>query len=366
MPVRKRTIGPSYLTGQRVQYGVTSNVSTLINEAVCEDVAGERSGGYPFFVSKFSASGGIMNGKSGNLEAFNCPVDLVSGSTYKGHLGTGSLGLKTDSAYATTAQARTNPSRPDVDIPVFIGELGDLPSLVKDAGGSLIKMMARQHLRTHFGTIPLVRDLISMCDFVRLTELRMKELNALKDKGLSRTRVLDNLSTSSIRKVTPQSVGTAFSGVETRTTSVRVWVHLKWHPAPDFPRTDASLLSTARRAALGLTVDASTAWELIPFSWLMDWFGSMGDYFAAKRNIVPSYPSTPLVMRHTRTSTKITMLPSSNHRPGFSVSDYSAEFESKSRLPTAISPFTAYVPFLSGRQLAVLGSLTVIRLGRYD
>ena len=192
----------------------------------------------------------------------------------------------------------------------------------------------------------------------------MKELRALGDRGLGRTRVLDNLSITETKSVTPQSIGVLMSGQQTRTTSVKVWVHVKWHPAPDFPRTDASLLRLARRAALGLTVDPSTAWELIPFSWLVDWFGSVGDYLAAKRNIVPSYPSTPQVMRHTRTETKIRINPV-NSCPSFTVTDFSSIYETKSRQPTAISAFTAYVPFLSGRQLAVLGSLAVLKHGRY-
>ena len=363
MLVRKRSIGPTYVEGSRTAYGVTTASKALVNEAICEDVTGV-SGGYPFSVSKFSSYGGIMNGPSGNLVADHCPVDLVRNDNMKGHLSTGSLGLRTDSAYATMAQARTNPSRPDVDIPVFIGELGDLPSLVKDAGTKVIKLLARQHLRTHFGTVPLVRDLLSMCNFVQLTELRMKELRALGDKGLGRTRVLDNLSLSESKSVTPQSVGTVLNGFQTRTTSVKVWVHVKWHPSPGFPRTDASLLSTCRRAVFGLTIDPSTAWELIPFSWLADWYGSMGDYLAAKRNIVPCYPSTPQVMRHTRTETKI-RIPAPNAKPGFTVSDYGSVYETKSRLPTTISAFTAYVPFLSGRQLAVLGSLAVLKHGRY-
>lgn len=362
MPTRIRTVQGPVLTGSCTYLGMNYQADYYgPGYAKCEDVQGVGSG-FPFTVNKITQrSGGTLTRSYDKDNSYrNWPATAIRDQFSLIYFHPSSaMGLSTNGAYASSLLAKTNPSRPDVDLPVFIAELKDLPSLVFDAGGKLIRMMARHHLRTHFGVIPLVKDLISMCNFVALTEKRMVEIKSLEKKGLSRTRTLENASAVSHSTVNMNSDRgwLALNRPMTQTTTCKVWGHVKWHPKPGFPSTNADQLSLARRAVLGLTVDASTAWELIPFSWLIDWFGSVGTYLAATRNIIPCFPSTPQIMRHYVAETFVSM--------GGSGSDFHSRYEEKQRRTSSASILTAHMPFLSNGQLAVLGSLTILKVGKY-
>lgn len=138
----------------------------------------------------------------------------------------------------------------------------------------------------------------------------------------------------------------------------RAWGFAKWTPMGSFPKSASSLRALARKAVLGLTVDGSTAWELLPWSWLIDYGFSIGSYMAAHRNIVPAYCTQLYVCRHT------TMVRS----VGESVDDnvrcpsWKTYSEYKTRTPVSFTTPAAHLPFLSGSQMSIIASLGVLKM----
>ncbi len=329
----------------------------------CEDEVSPGDG-HNLTVTKHTRSGAcVATGKiHDNWTVDNYYLGAARGTTYPQHLG--SLGIPSDAELASELLARTNPSRANVDIPVFIGELWDLPDLVRKAGGSLLRRIAAGNLKYQFGIRPLVSDLLDMLNFVDLTDKRMRELKALQASGIRRTRTLYKNGQYDSGNRTTQSSPTALRTWHAYTTVTVVTVrgHVKWFPTGDFPTTDAKIRSLARKAVLGLTLDGATAWELIPFSWLADWFSNIGSLMQAGRNIVPATPSTPQIMVHTVTESKLRKTYESSKYPLYG--DYTETLETKTRRSSPAS-FDAHLPLLSLRQLSILGSLAVLKSGRY-
>ena len=369
---RKRTIHPSFSSGR-----VFSPAGTLLNEssyplagfAECEDDPGKGEGRY-FYVGKvLSRTGGVVNGASNPPDKNNrfenyMPLLFRREGPIEWPHNDVELGFGTPAYYATKLVAMTNPSRADVDLPVFVAELKDLPGLVASEGGKLLRRIAKYNLRYQFAIRPLVSDLMSMLDFVQLTENRLKELKALQKGGLGRTRTLASGSKTSTKSVTPNSTyGLWYNATARHTTQGRVWGHVKWYPKTTFPATDAGLLSLARRSVLGLTIDGATAWELIPFSWLIDWYGSIGSYLQATRNIVPCRHTTPQIMIQKTTEYHVGQTGLRTY--GWATQDFVERFVLKYRTPAEPSPIGARLPILTARQLSIVASLAVIQRKGY-
>lgn len=266
-------------------------------------------------------------------------------------------------AYAAQLLKMTNPSRPEVDLPVFIAELKDIPQLFKIVGDTALKTVSKANLSYWFGWKPLASDLIKMCDFSSVVNKRAKEIRQLYKTGLSCTRDLDSVSSTSSISGNILTLGGPNSVYYRKdiTSRVKVTGHVKWKPTTTAPKTDQELINLARRAAFGLTIDPATAWELIPFSWLVDWFSSVGDFLAAQRNIIPAVPTDLVIMRHTQCDTQIT--PTSAVPPKLKLSLPNHKYEVKLREPASAS-LEAFLPYLSLRQMSILGSLWVLKSGR--
>nr|UJQ85419.1 MAG: hypothetical protein 1 [Leviviridae sp.] len=268
------------------------------------------------------------------------------------------IGVKPDGVYAAELLARTNPSRPVVDVPAFLGELGDFPKLFKIAGENAIRTVARGNLAFWFGWKPMVQDLYKMMQFSTVANARAKELKELYTKGLSCTRSLDSISASSS---TGSFQATAYDTVKTtRMSNAEIWGHCKWKPTSVPPSTEQGMINLAMRAAYGLTLDPATAWELIPFSWMIDWFTSVGDYLNSQRNTVGAAPYDISIMRKTTTTHGFSKgtWPSTN----LNLQGGPIKYEQKLRVPASAS-LDAYLPYLSMQQLSILGSLWILGAG---
>lgn len=276
---------------------------------------------------------------------------------------------------ATRAAARTNPSRPYVDVPVNILELGDVIKQIRNRGSGIlfnaheltrtnrrtrhVRNVARTNLQYSFGIAPLVGDLVKLINFQEQVARRVQEIERLRSpKGLRRTVSLGTNSSSAVVSKYCQTNYAFYVADFAVATTEEVRVHCRWKPTNSVLSLAGpeEMRALAKRAVLGLTVDSSTLWELVPWSWLIDWGVGIGDYFKANRNIVPAELAGVHVMRHTKTRYTTPGQGSGAN----TMTSILFNRESKTRSPSFVAP-TAHFPFLSGKQVGILASLAVTR-----
>jgi hypothetical protein len=262
-----------------------------------------------------------------------------------------------DALLAADLLARTNPSRPVVDLPIAIYELKDMPGLLRDEGNKIFRGLAAGHLANQFAIAPLISDLTSLMNFSDEVAKRQRELERLVSGGLRRKRDLwAGSSTAGPLSIIAQSGDNVTVTLRVdKATQRKVWGYVVW--TPDNPKLmKGDMRAIARKAVLGLTVDFSTAWNAIPWSWLVDWCSNVGDILIAKRNIVGASHGPVQLMTQTTTTAVARQDPIT----GF-VTPGGWKEVSKQRRTVAYVPVDVQLPILNLRQLSILGSIGVTR-----
>jgi len=338
---------------------------------VCSDQTGPFDCA-PLYIDKVSKDGGRVN-VFNNASNFwdNYEVDYLMFPD-SDHLSAPIGQDYLDVTYATQGAARTNPSRPYVDVPVNILELGTRIRGISEfgrnffrdsgyrTGRNVAQHVGHTNLLYQYGLAPIVGDIVKLTNFRDQLHYRMAELERLGGKrGLRRSISLNAWSTSFTQTRVMQSNQFFWTAPVTRVTRQNVRAHLRWLPEADF----TSMTTTERewsavRALQGLTVDGSTLWEACPWSWLIDWGSNVGSWFAANRNIVPAILSGVHIMRET--VTELTT-PGVSFGAAGSMSPIHLTHTTKTRNPSFVAPI-AHFPFLSGNQVGILASLAVTRM----
>jgi hypothetical protein len=269
------------------------------------------------------------------------------------------VGLEPLGYYATLLMRKTNPSRPHVDVTTAMIELREIPKLLFREAGTIARNLFGANLEIQFGILPMISDALALLTFMDAFEHRLKELRRLNsEKGLRRTINLDSsIGYEFVPSTSFNSVACYISGQLRKSTKVDISGHARW--VSTLPRwsTDAERYEQCRKAIFGLTVDFATVWELIPWSWLIDWCSNAGDYILGQRNVVAAEMNTCVIMKHTITKTRSLneLVPD-----GYTFSSLHATCEEKSRVPIAPS-LEASLPILSQKQVGILGSIGVGR-----
>jgi hypothetical protein len=264
----------------------------------------------------------------------------------------------------TKVLARTNPSRPIFNLPAFIGEMKDLPALFKGLGHNLLDKGANAYLSYQFGWRPLINDIGTALDFSKQVDARIGELKRMfSDKGLKRRIKLGEATVSQDElDVVVQSDGALVRCKHTARTQKRMWGTVRWKPADGAypPSTDLGSYTVAK-ALLGAGVSGFTqaAWQLMPWSWMVDWFGNVDEYLQASDNTIPATHSDVNIMTNIVSTHKFTVKDKPSWLTG---GDASGTLETKSRFQGSSPSLAAKVPLLSGSQISILGALAVQRL----
>lgn len=331
------------------------------NRSTCSDEV-LKGDNLPLNILHIDFAGGIVNNTDlGYFSRYfkDWLVDRLNDINCWGH-GVLPGDVPSNTLAATQGAARTNPSRSYVDVPVSILELGDVALLLKNTSKSLIGSIGSTNIKYQFGVKPMVDDLFKLLHFQDQVSRRIKEMERLKSKrGLRRTISLGSWSATDSWMDTVQSFGTFINVLCTRTTKQEVRVHCRWIPEEYvvFPDTPDEMRRLARKAVLGMTVDLSTAWELMPWSWLIDWCTGIGTFLSANRNIIPARLAQVTVMRHTLTEISCPAF-SDPSIGNLTMTPIRYKREQKTRDIGAVLP-TAHFPFLSGKQMGILASLAV-------
>lgn len=212
--------------------------------------------------------------------------------------------------------AAMNPSKPAFLLPAFIGEFRDFPSmltqvpnLIKGWGGRLLstnpsiraraadaaraafKDVGSAHLGVQFGWSPFLRDLATLFGFLKELQQRLLWLLELMAGGTIKRRL--QLAPERLLQepgqVATQSNGALVTQNRVFVYNARSWVTTRWSPlirAMYTAKPFKDVYAQARSLTLGYGAWGLLLawWELLPWSWLTDWFCNVGRRLGAVAN----------------------------------------------------------------------------------
>lgn len=288
--------------------------------------------------------------------------------------------------YRSQAWRMYAPGKPLADAAVFIGELKDVPKMLRGTAKFFFdnwrerritsRRAADAWLNTQFGWFPFLRDLAKFHNAWQNADRMIKHIRAYNNKWRKFGGPVRNLLEQELigegayTKHSPtleSSFYKSFSGStgshkRYRNVSDLVWcsgLFRYWIPNIN----DVNWESYAKMQLYGLSVTPKLVWELTPWSWLIDWFATTDDFLSNAdtgwaENLAAS---KAYCMRKRIESIRVE---SYHNLPGgaqFAAWDFA--IESKGR--AVMSPFGLGIDnsSLSSRQLSILAALGISRLG---
>jgi hypothetical protein len=335
-----------------------------------EDVVGGYVPGRPFKVTRSLHNGGTITGKqfhaNGNLlRTFsNYPMTVREVPAYR----IGHLELPARSADADLVKqllGRTNPFKPVLGVPQFVYELRDIPATFRSYGKSIIRGLARGHLTYEFGIKPLVSDLHKLRGLIETSQRRANFWRKLQTEGHATSAVtLESVSANESAFVDCHTSDGYFSiNCPSMRNSYRVIRgYVIWETTANFPEVPEDITNLFARAMTGQTLDLANLWQVLPWSWLVDWFSSVGDTLEANRG---SYYVTPKGVRLMSTVKTTRSIPTFTGIPSDLTVPYTSLYETKERwVPNLEDSSPLSVPIFSVRQGLIASSLIASR-GRW-
>jgi len=317
----------------------------------------------PLNIMHVTADGGVLNKPYTGFNSSyfdNYVVDVLDNLDNFPHVSV--IGDISNVDAATQAAARTNPSRPYVDVVADILQLHEIADFFRVRGNALLdgrnditRRVGNENIRWEFGFLPVYRDVVNLLRFNEQVKNRVAEVNRLRSSGgLRRTVDIGKYSNGGKVSLFVQTQNTFIRGYFDVVETLNIRAHCRWMATDEYNvlGTPESISALVRRVIGGNVLDASTLWQIIPWSWLLDWCGTVGDYFAAHRNIIPAYLTDVSVMRHTQTSWSLPAVAFDD----VTMTPITVTRESKTRATSFVAP-VAHFPFLSGEQLGILASL---------
>jgi len=350
---------------------------------------GEGHYGYPDFPPG-SAVGGDFQLRNNIVQIGSVDVGTIQGGDvykehhYKGNVlvNLGILGYPnfySSDAWGATAWSKMKPDKPNMAAFNAIYELKDVPEMLRQRFlQNGLSEIGNYYLALKFGWEPLLRD---VRDFV-LTHMksqdRLKQL--IRDEGRPVRRRI-TLQDSPDEESTVQRAGTDFypsfvgyfygPGAWSRDTIMsndRVWASARFrYWLPGGPR-DVYWSAAMKAKIFGLYPTPKVIYDMIPWSWLVDWFSNLGDCISNLQTSVVDRLAADYayVMREvSRTLTRTTQATFYHDKTlePFTVTGSSTSTQA-SKYRVGADPFGFGTPenSLSGVQLSILGALGLSRL----
>jgi hypothetical protein len=270
--------------------------------------------------------------------------------------------------WKTKALAGMNPSKPKVNVPLFLFELREFPKMLRDLGNVLRGKIRPQdvpggYLAYKFGWAPLVKDLLELMKFTKATEARMAYLRKLESGNRIQRELFSGPTQDSVSLTETTGVALLKGGFayryRTRTREdLDVWFTANAQLKFALPET-SGLRSLSRRIVTGLAFRPYTVWDYLPWSWLIDYGINVGDYIEAQDGLTQMGVTRLCIMARTTITTTICDV---KLDPALNASDSVMKTVKKQRsVSQNPTPQMTHTPFLDKGQMAILAALVTAR-----
>lgn len=332
--------------------------------------------------------------------AFSCaqPIDFLMnwftlGSNYlttPRTLNNGEHTWGAVSSHGATAWKKFNPGRSLADASVFLGEIRDVPRMLKTTASwfnrnfvsrfgrnprGYAKVAADNWLNTQFGWLPFIADLRKFYRAWKVMDKWYAHLVRYNGQWQKRGGVMlqdaktDVLQESSVNHLSYPDfgghpawypTGKRGSYKVTRVSGTKVWFEGSFrYYVPEIRSVVFKRKAIAH--LFGLDLNPSLIWELTPWSWLVDWFTNVGDVISNSNtglfdNLVARYA---YLMGTKSEQITVESWPAFPWRPKHS---WTASLERKTRKEANNFGFDLSDGDLSARQWSILGALGITRV----
>jgi hypothetical protein len=272
--------------------------------------------------------------------------------------------------FVTKALANLNPNAPAVDLPLFFFEFKDFPRMLRNLGDILARrrkptLPGESYLAYSYGWEPLFRDSMTLFALAKGIQDRMAYLARME----SGTRVRRSLGKGTVLNAVAVGGGTYgddFRGTlitadVTTSETYKAWFTANGRLLDPLPPSSEARFDLAVKLLLGLDLSrtrptsASTLWNALPWSFLIDYFANIGDYLQAYRGVIRYDVSRMCVMVRQESESFLTNV---KLYPGCSYTGGNAKTVVKWRGVYAYPvPIVTADPFLSARQALNIGAL---------
>ncbi|QXN75353.1 MAG: hypothetical protein [Grapevine-associated levi-like virus 1] len=320
-----------------------------------------------FKVSHESYEGGGVDGTVNDLVLSNWPSQWVFENWNPIKTNNGSNDVPNVGWLSTLLFARSRPDSKSFDISRFIGELKDLPGMIKRMGEDFLSKgipYSAGHLTLSykFGWAPFFDDIAKMTLLQTLIDKRFKQLKSLKENGseIRKVKLYSGTKEYNASGVPMEDWVMSINNVLTDTC----WGYTIWNTTNSYPSTDQDLMDYARKTALNLDpLNGQTAWQLIPWSWLSDWFLNVGTYLEAIRNSDEFTCSVAMLCHQTDffALARSTGFREGTSYPGLTLRPYVYKSTLKTRFAADPPTITAHIPVLNAGHMGILSSIAATK-----
>lgn len=237
--------------------------------------------------------------------------------------------------------------------------------MLRDLGRILLRLKPKlsdfpgQYLAWSFGWDPLVRDLFSLFDIQKTIEKRIAFLLKLENGGHFRRTLFDGdvVDTTTANGYTAAMYNYTYRADTRAREHWKIWFTANAKLLTPLPES-RPIPDLARDLVLGLSIRPDLVWNMLPWSWLIDYFVNIGDFMAANSGYIQSKVTRMCLMAHI--VDQVETLPgktSAGHFTG-TLGVLQTDIKRRSVHPNP-TPRISFDPFLTKSQEANLGALVV-------
>lgn len=273
-----------------------------------------------------------------------------------------------------------SPVKPRLDLPLFLWELRELPKLLRDTGqflnGRVVSNPSDAVLAANFGWGPLLSDIRTMLDITKEMEEHIDRIMGVvlrkraEMKLRSESHSWPSLAGSRYR----MGYGKLDYNLRHYSTTT-AWAVGKFNSIEMPPRPHDGLAAATRRAeGLDGRNLAAFMWNAFPWTWLIDYFASVGSFIEAFQGYQKMDIQHVCIMQRCIVKTSVEHDP-----PQYIVPDDSAGYFSDKVFKPGFAknaywrrnvyyhpkPGIYFTPFLTGKMLTNLAALATSSRGRY-